>query len=246
MWLQRWLGESYCKLYSRFGRGIFTAAEAAEVLGFDSPKLYVAFSKLHSAGALILFARSRPRRYRLLDPRSLVLASAGAVEGVEFGQQQYAQLIFDVLGAVRRRLGLVSFCVYGSVARGEAERSSDLDILLVSDEFRGSIASRIDLLSFVDEEIRDELGYLGKNGYTTSVSFMPLRREEAEAGPILFLDLAVHAKILFDEGGFLRGVLSRLRGRLDLAGARRVETEKGWYWDLKPGFVPGQKEAVVL
>jgi predicted nucleotidyltransferase len=194
---------------------------------------------------LILFAKSRPRLYRLLDPRSLALASSGAVEQAEFRQEEYTQLIFDVLRAVRERVRLVSFCVYGSVARGEAKPTSDLDVLLVSDDFSGSIASRLDFLSLVDEETSEEVGFLRRNGHTTAVSFMPLRKDEAVADPILFLDLAVHSKILFDEGGFLRGVLARLRGRLDLAGARRVETEKGWYWDLRPGFVPGQQEIVI-
>jgi predicted nucleotidyltransferase len=242
--MQRWLGDSYCKLYSRFGRDVFTASEAAGVLDFESPKLHVAFSKLHSAGALILFTRSRPRRYRLLDPRSLALEWSGAVERVEFRHEEYTQLIFDVLRAVRSRLSLVSFCVYGSVARGEAEATSDLDVLLVSNDFGGSLASRLDFLSFVDEKTSEEVGFLRRNGRETAASFMPLRKNEAEGGPVLFLDLAAHAKILFDEGGFLRGVLTRLRGRLDLAGAKRVETGKGWYWDLKPDFVPGQEVVV--
>lgn len=231
-------------MYSRFRRGLFTASEAAEVLNFDAPKVHVVSSKLHSAGALILFAKSRPRRYRLLDPRSLAMKWSGVTERAEFAQEEYLQLIYDVLRVVRERLRVVSFCVYGSVARGEAKPMSDLDVLLASDDFGGSIASRIDLLSFVDQEVGEEIRFLRENGFSTSLSFMPLRREEVEAGPILFLDLTVHARILFDEGGFLRDALARLRGRLYQAGARRVESDKGWYWDLKPSFVPGQEVIV--
>jgi len=51
--------------------------------------LHVAFSLLHTAGAVIVFERSRPRRYRLLDARSLVLRSSGVVEEVEFEQEGY-------------------------------------------------------------------------------------------------------------------------------------------------------------
>jgi len=245
MWLQRWLGDCYCRLYARFGRGLFTAAEAAELLKLERPRVHVAFSKLHAAGALLVYAKTRTRLYRVMDPRSLALKSAGAVGEVEFDQEEYGQLIFDVLRAVRDRFRLVSFCVYGSVARGEARQASDLDVLLVSDDFEGSIASRLDLLSFVDQETSEEVAFLRRNGRTTTVNFMPLRREEAEAVPILLLDLAVNGKILLDEGGFLTRILSRLRGRLELAGAKRVKTAEGWYWDLKPDFEPGKEAGVV-
>ncbi len=245
MFLQRWLRESYSKLYAEFGRSLFTAAEAANVLSFTEPKLNVAFSKLHGAGALIIFARSRPRSYRLLDPRSLALLESGVIEEARFPQEEYVQLIYDVLRAVRGRLGLVSFCVYGSLARGEAKPTSDLDVLLVSDDFQGSLASRLDFLSFVDGETADEVRFLKLKGRRTMVSFMPFRKEEAEADPILFVDLAVNAKILTDEGGFLKHLLIKLRARLDLAGARRVEVENGWYWDLKPDYRPGLEELVI-
>jgi len=214
------------------------------MLSFDAAKTHVAFSKLHSDGALILFGRTRPKLYRLLDPRSLCLAWSGAVGGGEFAQEEYRQLVFDVLRAVRQRMRLVSFCVYGSVARGEAKPTSDLDILLISDDLRGSIASRLDLLSFVDIETFDEVRFLRGNGRSTAVSLIPLTRKEAGADPALFLDLAVHAKILLDEGGFLNDILAKLRGRLALAGAKRIETANGWYWDLKPGFVPGQEVVI--
>jgi hypothetical protein len=74
---------------------------------------------------------------------------------------------------------------------------------------------------------------------------MPLRREEAERVPVLFLDLAVNAKMLIDQGGLMTGILSRLRARLDLAGSKRVETGGGWYWDLRPGYARGEKEVVI-
>jgi len=86
---------------------------------------------------------------------------------------------------------------------------------------------------------------LRKNGYEVAVSLIPLRWEEAEAGPILLLDLATNAKVLCDKGRFLGGVLTRLKAKLDLAGSRRVETECGWDWDLKPNYRRGRKVIVI-
>jgi predicted nucleotidyltransferase len=246
VWLQRWLGEAYAKLYAEFGRETFTFVQAGKVLGIGAPRLHVAFSQLHAQGALIVFQRSKPRQYRLMDPRSIILISSGELMQAEFEREEYLELICDIFRVVRSRIGVVSFCVYGSVARSEAKLHSDLDILVVSDDFTGSIASRIDQLSSIDSETREEIEFLRRKGLSTAVSFMPLRREEAELTPILFLDLAVNSRMIYDRDGFLGTILKRLKARLDLAGSRRVETEKGWYWDLRPDFRPGTEEEVTI
>ena len=243
--MQRWLGDAYGSLYSRFGRETFSLQDAKAVLRLKESNLYVAFSLLHKAGAVIIFDRGTPRTYRLLDPRSLVLKMSGAVTAPDFSQEEYLQLVYDTYRALRERVELTSFCVFGSVARGEAKKSSDIDILVVSDSFRGSVASRIDSLSYVDEMVKDEIRFLGEHGLRTMPTILPLRREEAERVPVLFLDLSVHAKILYDEGRLMTGILGKLRARLDLAGSVRVESGGGWYWDLKPDFKRGEKEVVI-
>lgn len=43
-----------------------------------------------------------------------------------------------------RNYRLTSICLYGSVARGTARRDSDVDLLVVSDDFSGSLASRVE------------------------------------------------------------------------------------------------------
>jgi hypothetical protein len=249
MWLQRWLGEAYSRLYWKYGRETFGAGDVRSLLGLTESMTHVALSRLHSAGALVIFDGGRPRRYRLLDPRSLSLLLAdiglkGTEDDARIPQERYAQLAYDTFRAVRSRFNLLSFAVYGSVARGEAGPSSDLDILLVSDDLKGSLASRIDDLLFADREAAEELEFMKRNGVTTTLSFLPLRREELGARPIVLLDLAENVRILYDGEDVLGGVLRGMRARLELAGARRVRTERGWYWDLKPDFRPGQEVVV--
>ncbi len=239
-WLQRWLGQLYSKLYSRFERRPFTYPDALKVSEMPEAKLSVAFSRLHAGKALTIFKRTRPRVYRLLDPRSFLLTVSGEVTLQGVRQEQYIQLVYDTFRAVRSKTTLVSFAVYGSVARGEAGPSSDLDILVVSDDFHGSLASRIDSLAWVDGEVSDELRLLRSHGYRPSISLYPLRREEAERLPLLFLDLTEDASIIYDEAGFLAHTLSQLRARLQLMGARRVRKGNRWYWDLKPSFRFGE------
>jgi len=46
---------------------------------------------------------------------------------------------------------------------------------------------------------------------------------------------------LFYRDGFMRGLLGRLRGRLEELGSRRVELPRGgWYWVLRPELAPGE------
>ena len=50
------------------------------------------------------------------------------------------------------------------MARGEATPFSDLDLLLVSDKLHGTLASRIDALSFAEAAAEEELAFLRKHG----------------------------------------------------------------------------------
>lgn len=239
-WLQRWLGELYSHLYARFGREAFTFSEAVTVSGAKEEKLAVAFSKLHAATALIIFRRSRPRVYRLLDPRNYLLLAGGVVGALRLRREEHVQLVYDIFRVVRDKMPLTSFAVYGSVARGDATPSSDLDLLLISDSFGGSVASRIDALAWVEDAVVDERRFLRAYSYRPLLSFYPLRRDEAQRLPLLFLDLTEDAVLLYDDAHFLADTLAQLRARLQLLGARRVRKAKHWYWDLKPSFRFGE------
>jgi len=163
----------------------------------------------------------------------------------KIGSERYLNLILDCLRILLRTIDLESFAVYGSVARGTAFNYSDVDILLVSDSFEGSLASRLDKLSHVERQLGDELRWLREHGIYTSLSFYPLRREEAVKMPLLFLDLTEEAAILYDRNGFLESILLELKKELQMRGARRVELGKSrWYWDLMPGRKSGERVEV--
>jgi len=171
-----------------------------------------------------------------LRPENFILLSSGFVNPISIVQERYLNIIYDVFRVVRRRYDLVSFAVYGSVARGNARDYSDIDILIISNDFRGSIASRIDELVGVEYEVGDEIRWLISNGVYASLSFYPLRTDEASRLPMLFLDLIDDVKIVYDNG-FLEGLLDNLKIRISRLGAKRVKMDDGsWFWDLKPDF----------
>jgi hypothetical protein len=63
-----------------------------------------------------------------------------------------------------------------------------------------------------------------------------------EAGRIsrIYFDMVEEANIVFDRDGFFRGVLQRVKKRLEELGAKKVRVGRMWYWDLKPDYRPGE------
>jgi hypothetical protein len=236
MWIPRWLGEIYSRLFLSFETEVFTASQAKEALTTDSGRLAVAFSKLHSKRILTIFKGSRPRAYRLLDPSSFILLTSETAKNVEkIKQERYLPLILKGFCQTLKTLHVQSFALYGSVARGEAKNISDIDILLISNDLQGSLGSRIEHLTGIDRALQEELRWLRKQGIHTGLSLYPLKPQEAEKLPSLFLDLTEDAIILYDEDRFLERLLLELKARLLKEGAVRVFIDQEhWYWDLKP------------
>ena len=140
----------------------------------------------------------------------------------------------------RFRDDLISVVVFGSVARGEARKESDLDLLLVIRNLPRSRFRRQDLFMEVEEELEELLRRLEEEGYM--VDFSPILKTPEEAMRIspLYLDMVYDAIILFDRDDFFKKVLDRLRKRLEELGARRIRLGKLWYWVLKEKYRFGE------
>lgn len=242
MWIPRWLGEIYSRLFLSFETTPFTFAQSEEALNGETEKLRVAFSKLHSERILTVFKRSRPRVYRLLDPSTFILLASETVKGVEkLRQERYLPLILQSYRQASKTFSIQSFAVYGSVARGTARDDSDIDILMISRDFQGSMGKRIEQLLKVEYAVQEEIRRLRGHGIYTGLSFYPLKPEEAERLPDLFLDLTDDAVIMYDEGRALEGFLLELKAKLLRRGAVRVFVDRDrWYWDLKPDYRFGE------
>jgi len=239
VWIPRWLGEAYSRLFVELGTELFRLADVQRVLGIGDSRARIVVHHLHRRGLVLLFERKRPRSYRLLSPENFVLLASERVRRAEIVQERYVQLVYDCFRAVDRLLELESFVVYGSVARGDASPTSDLDLLVISDRLEGSLGERVEyLVRNVKREVREELEFLRRHGYYTLLSFYPLRREEAERLPLLMLDMVEEAVVVYDREGFFEGLMNRLRRELAELGARRIEGERGAFWDLKPDYKP--------
>lgn len=136
---------------------------------------------------------------------------------------------------------LVSVVLFGSVARGEAIPTSDIDLLIVIEVLPPGRFRRLALLEPVEATFTEELEQLEDRGVFTRPACLLKTRKEAERVIPLYLDMVQDAVILFDLGDFFLKLLGGLRQRLATLGARRIRAGRVRYWDLKPDFKPGDR-----
>jgi len=139
--------------------------------------------------------------------------------------------------------GLISVVVFGSVARGDADATSDVDMLVVNEGFSESLSDRMDRLARMLSRLErtERFKRLRRRGVNTWVQFHPLTPDEARLHRPIYLDMVEDGVVVYDKGGFMGAVLSEMAERLRRLGARRVFLKDGtWYWDLKPDMKPGE------
>jgi predicted nucleotidyltransferase len=161
---------------------------------------------------------------------------------------EYKELLntFVHLAQQKLRDQVVSIVLYGSVARGTARPDSDVDVLLILREASTEYWKRLQPLLPILMQLRHEPYWkqLEAQGVTPSLSLLVLSLEEAKENRYLYLDMIEEARILVDQEGFFQAKLLDMRQRLQELGARKVQRNGDWYWDLKPDLKPG--EVVVL
>jgi predicted nucleotidyltransferase len=134
---------------------------------------------------------------------------------------------------------LVSLVLYGSYARGDFERDSDVDLLIVLEEVgdRYSVHPRLDK---VEELLKPVLEALRCHGYSPVLSPIVLSREQARHVRPLYLDMVFDYKLLYDREDFMAAVLEKLKRRLEGYGAHRVRIGKRWITVLKRDYEFGE------
>ena len=160
------------------------------------------------------------------------------------GHAEYRDLLDIFVGSVQQDLGnrVVSIVLYGSVARGTARPDSDVDLLLVLRETPREYWKRLQPLLPILRQLRKERCWktLEEQGWTPFVSVLVLSLEEANENRYLYLDMLEEAKILVDKDNFFRAKLASLRQRLNELGAKKIQRNGDWYWDLKPDLKQGE------
>lgn len=150
----------------------------------------------------------------------------------------FKELVLDNL-----KDSLISLVLYGSVARGEAKRESDIDLLIIQRNTPEAYYKRLQPLIEAWQRLKETSEYkvlVGKR-IIPYLSFLILSEEEAKENRYIFLDMIDGSIVLYDKEGFFEKKMVDIRNRLQTLGSRRVVLPDGsWYWDLKPDLIPGE------
>jgi predicted nucleotidyltransferase len=136
---------------------------------------------------------------------------------------------------------LVSIAVFGSVARGDFNSQSDIDMVIVANS-EESMGRRLNKFGLVLEELLRTSAYNSCKMRMMPHKILPiiLTPAEVKARPSILLDLVTDARIIFDKDDFLKLEIEALHSRLKEIGAKKLEHNGKWYWILKPGIRRGE------
>ncbi len=159
-------------------------------------------------------------------------------------QKEYQYLLGDLLWILKERFenNLISVVLFGSVARKNAKKESDIDLCIVIKNLPKSRFQRNKLLSQPLADLREMPSYhkLRIKGYFPDISPVLYTPEEIQDTKPIFLDMVEDGEILLDDGTF-RDKLTDVRRRMSELNSRRIIREDGtWYWELKPGVKFGE------
>lgn len=155
----------------------------------------------------------------------------------------YKNLLRILISLLKKEFGkaLLSCALFGSLARGEAQPLSDIDLLIIYKNL-----TRMDLFKKyfkVLEKLRKSKEYqrLRKQGFLPDPYPLFLIEEKLKENPWILLDVLEEGRILFDKGNILSLRLKYLKKRLKSLGSKKISLPDGtWYWDLKPDWKPGE------
>ena len=243
----KWIGASLASDYWALDRAFrsrpFSTRQAQGIMGGPPGQRNLRLSRLAHAGWLARIGRGR---YAALGP--LWVRSRPDDPLASFRMASFFPELAIATALTVRTFGprLRSLALFGSCARGSERPDSDIDLLVIADPIPSTLAARIDELHPIVEEATEFALDRRQHGQGTHIpQIVLLAPEELRAEPPLLLDLTQDARILFDPEDLLRGVLDRLRGKLERLGSRRVRAPEGWeYWVLKPGARVGEVEEV--
>jgi len=155
----------------------------------------------------------------------------------------YRKVLRRFCGLLLRRYGerLRGVLLFGSVARGDWDESSDMDLLLVLDSLDGGRRGVLREVLKLEAELRGTREHVEAvaKGFFPSIEVYPLAADDAKHFRRLYLDALTEGIVLFERDGFLHRLIEAFKKRLKELGSRRIELPGvGHYWvvaDLKPG-----------
>ncbi len=144
---------------------------------------------------------------------------------------RYTEMLRDHFGS-----RLAGVLLFGSVARGDWNKDSDIDLLTVVDDWQGPPWARTQELWTLKMRLMesDEYNAAEARGFAPTLQHYPLSTREAVEFHHVYLDASLDGVVLYEKNGFLSSLLDNVRKRLSSQGAFRVTLpeSRSHYWVL--------------
>ena len=136
---------------------------------------------------------------------------------------------------------LVALAVYGSFARGENRKDSDLDLFII---LRDAPKMSFRIAEFV-EQVEMPVEPLGqalfeKDGIHCDPSPYILTAEEARNIQPIYYDFVEHLAVALDPEGLIDRIVGAVRTRLDEVGGAKIRRNNTIEWQTKRVGFPGE------
>ncbi|MCX8069943.1 MAG: nucleotidyltransferase domain-containing protein [Thermodesulfovibrionales bacterium] len=165
----------------------------------------------------------------------------------DYRNNSYKTYYFDLLNVLTNSIiqyystRLVSIVLYGSVARNTFRPDSDIDLLIICDNLiKGRTKRLLEFIEYIEKPLKSNLIRLSSEGINPVFCPLLKTKEEVLYGSLLFLDIAEEGKILYDKDNFFSNYLIKFRDTLRKLGTKKVYTDSGYYWLLKPDYKFGE------
>jgi len=236
-WMPKWIGKRYSRLWSSFKEDLFAYHEAKEELGEYTSNYLSEMKKSHS---LYIFLRhGKKRKYRLVPPQLYIYSYANKVKLDWLIQGCYANIILKFFRLLKDELeeNLLSLGIFGSVARGEAKKESDIDLFIIVNELNMSLLERTKYLLNIKrkDSIEKELEFLSDYEIYPKLNFFIRQKNELTLN-FFTIDISFDIKTVYDKG-ILRTFLEKIQKKIEEKDIKRKYLDNGkYYLDLNLEF----------
>ncbi|MBS7626795.1 nucleotidyltransferase domain-containing protein [Candidatus Bathyarchaeota archaeon] len=138
---------------------------------------------------------------------------------------------------------LLGVAVFGSVARGDWNLDSDIDLMIVAQGWDGKpIWERMRELINLKEGLKqtDEYRNSLKSGYRPIIQHYPIDAKEASKFHRIYLDACIDSIIIYEKERFLTNLMEKVKERLVSLKAKRLTTPSGRHYWVLPEIKAGE------
>lgn len=159
---------------------------------------------------------------------------------LKYYSKAHEQWVASLLGKIQQVYGehLTSLAIFGSYARQENRLNSDLDLLIIVQNFekKGRLKRQGEFVHQIEMPLESLARTVHAEGISTEVSNLLLTPFEADRFLPIYLDMTAHHMMVIDRGGFLQKILERTGAQMKKWGSQRKQAGNHWYWEIRPGL----------